>query len=217
MQCITGQRGDQQQDLDTPWAARSMQVKGKAETQTLHVPKTFLNLHPLAVDTENFPSHPLRLRQIAGEQPGFLFTASVLSAEFAARDVTRHSPMFSPLGRLVNAVQRNAVRCATCHLNLCKRTCGRCCLPIELLYRSPLTLLVTIEITIAHTSHVIPAFGFDGLEPETTKPGIRQQDRYALLGKHKFKRIEQPPLLPGATFTIMHTLVNRERSASQRN
>ncbi len=105
-----------------------MQVKVKAETQTLHVPKTLLNLHPPAVDTDSFPSHPLRLRPIAGEQPGFLFTASVLSAKFAARDsraLTLDSPFpFQPLPVLLPCVPL----CGNRNIDLCWcRFIGRAC------------------------------------------------------------------------------------------
>ena len=168
-----------------------MQVEGKAETQTFHIPKTFLDLHPLAVDTHYLMCCPVGLRQIAGEQPGFLFPASVLSAELAARDTPRHSPMFSALGELVNAVQRNLVWCATRHLDLTKRARCRRHLLIELFDWLPLALLVAIKVTIAYTPHVIPTFGFDGLEPGATKPGIAHQDRYTVRGQHEFKCIEQ--------------------------
>jgi len=81
-----------------------MQVEGKAETQTFNTPETFLDLHPLAVDAHNLARAPVGFRQVAGELPGFFFSASVPSTESAARDAARHTSVFSTLGRLVNAV-----------------------------------------------------------------------------------------------------------------
>lgn len=98
VQCITSQCRDQQQDLDTSRAARAMQVEGKAETQTFNIPETFLDLHPLAVDAHNLACGPVGFRQVAGEQPGLLFSASVLSTEFATRDAALHTSVFSTLG-----------------------------------------------------------------------------------------------------------------------
>lgn len=103
------------------------------------------------------------------------------------------------------------------HLDLSKRACCRSYLLVELLDRLPLTLLVSIKVMIAYVPHVIPTLVFDGLEPGATKPSIGHQDRYALLGQHEFKYIEQLLLALGATFTIMHALVNRERSTGQRD
>jgi len=158
-----------------------MQVEGKAETQAFNIPETFLDLHPLAVDAHNLACGPVGFRQVAGEQPGLLFSASVLSTEFATRDAARHTSVFSTPGRLVNAVQSNAVRRTARHLDLPKRACCRSYLLVELLDRLPLTLLVAIKVTIAYAPHVIPTLVFDGLEPGATKPSIGHQDRYALL------------------------------------
>lgn len=113
--------------------------------------------------------------------------------------------MFSTLGRLVNAVQRNPVWCARCYLL------------IKLLDWLPLTFLVTIEVTIAYTTHVIPAFGFDSLKPGATKPGIGHQDRYTVRWQYEFKCIEQLPMALGTAFTVVYALLNRERSTGQRD
>src|SRR5690606_18534716 len=157
---------------DAAWAAGSVQIEGKAEVQAFHVPKPFLDLHPLAVDTYDLTCRPVGLWQVAGEQPGLLFTAGVLSAELAARDAACDASMFSALGWLVNAVQGHAVRCTARHLDFAKRACYRSYPLVELFDRLPLILLVAIQITIAYTPHVIPTLGFNSLEPGATKPGI---------------------------------------------